>query len=112
MISRDRVTKTFGRLTAWTCLVLLLVWRYPLLPSLAACAMALAVGHHTAVHHASEQRRWRFARGHLAPDGLIQMGALVSAATAVHQFGWMMLMLFLAAHAGSLWWFGRGWEGL
>ena len=83
---------------AWFILVLALTWPYPILPSIAACGMALAVGHHAAVNPPLEQRRWRFAQGRVAPTGVLQILALVSAGVAVHQFGWPILPLFIAIY--------------
>ena len=85
---------------AWFILVLALAWPYPILPSIAACCMALAVGHHAAVDPPLEQRRWRFAQGRVAPTGILQILALVSAGVAVNQFGWRILPLFVAMLCG------------
>ena len=95
---------------AWFTLVLLLLWPYPLMPALAATAMAAAVAHQASLASPIEQRRGRFAQGRLAPTGLLQIFALVSAGVAVYNFGAPILPLFLGIYAASLWWNGRKWN--
>ncbi len=95
---------------AWFALALVLTWPFRLLPVVAACAVALAIGHDTAVREPVRQRRWRFAEGRLWPAGFFQIAGLISAGVAVDRFGRPILALFLAAYAASLWWYARKWE--
>lgn len=97
---------------AWFCLALLLVLPFHVVAAASAALAALAVAHHTAVRRPIAQQRWRFACGHLAPTGLIQLACLVSAGVAAHQYGWPALLIAFAVYAGSLWWFGREWDAL
>jgi hypothetical protein len=95
---------------AWLAIAALLSWPFHLLPSAGAACAALAIGHDTAVRFPIPQRRWRFSEGRLAPAGIIQIMALVSAGIAIDHFGWWMFFPFFMAYAASLWWYGRAWD--
>ncbi len=100
----------FAKDIAWGGLLLVIAWPYPILPTVAAAGIALAVGHYASIHDRFAQRRWRFAQGRLAPTGIIQMVGLVSAGAAAGQFGWRVAPVCLAIYFASLWWFGREWD--
>ncbi len=95
---------------AWFAVALLLTWPFRLLPDVAACAVALAIGHDTAVREPIRQRRWRFAEGRLWPAGFFQIAGLISAGVAVDRYGWRIAPVFLGGYAVSLWWYARQWE--
>lgn len=95
---------------AWFALVVVLAWPFRVLPWIAASAVALAIGHDTAVRYPIAQRRWRFAQGRLAPTGFFQIIGLVSAGVAVEHFGPFLVLLFLAAWLVSLFFYARQWE--
>jgi hypothetical protein len=100
----------FAKDIAWIIVALVLTCTFDVVPCIAAAASALAVGHRTAAQESIQQRRWRFASGKLTPTGVFQIVALVSTGVAVHQFGPLLLVPFVAAYCGSLWWYGRDWE--
>ena len=94
-------------------LVLAILLALPLAPLAAfgAALVALAVGHHATVTHEREQVRWRFSSGAPIVEGLVQCALIAMAGSSVGQHAWMLAPC-LAAWAGSVWWYGRQWDGM
>lgn len=95
---------------AWLIVVVPLIVWFPLVPCLAAALIALAMGHRNSISPAIEQRRWSFASGRLAPDGLLQMIALIATGAAANSWGWPVLPVVVMVYAASVWWSGRRWD--
>jgi len=93
-------------------LVLAILVTLPLAPlaGFGAALVALAVGHHATVNHQREQTRWRFSAGAPVVEGLVQCALIATAGSSVGHSPWMMAPC-VAAWAGSVWWYGRQWDG-
>ena len=100
----------FSKDLAWLILALPMIALFPLLPSVAAALTALAMGHRTSAGPPVEQKRWSFASGKLAPEGVLQMIALIAVGAGVNSFGWRLFAVVPLAYAGSLWWSGGKWD--
>jgi hypothetical protein len=72
--------------------------------------VALAVGHHRSVIAPVPQQRWRFVRGRLLPDGLVQCCAGFALGMAEVQKGVSFLAIAAGVYLLSLWFYGRVWE--
>lgn len=79
-------------------------------PGLTFGLVALAVGHHRSAILSIPQQRWRFVRGRLLPDGLVQCCAGFALGMAEVQRGWLFLALAAGTYLLSLWFYGRIWE--
>jgi hypothetical protein len=54
--------------------------------------------------------RWRFSSGAPLVEGLTQCALIAMAGSSVGYSLWMLAPC-LAAWAGSVWWYGRRWDG-
>lgn len=92
---------------AYMAMALLLAAPLSLSGGFAAALVALAVGHRTSVCTPRAQTRWRFQTGPSLGDALAQIVPMTMAAAAVVYTSPLILLVCLAAWAGSTWWFGR-----
>jgi hypothetical protein len=69
--------------------------------------IALAVGHHTSLKSPRRQLRWRFQTGPSFGDALGQIIPMTMAGAAIVYSSPLVLLICVAAWAGSLWYFGR-----
>lgn len=79
-------------------------------PGLTFGFVALAVGHHRSVTLPIPQQRWRFVRGRLLPDGLVQCCGGLALGMAEVQRGTLFLAIAVGLYLLSLWFYGRAWE--
>jgi hypothetical protein len=96
---------------AFLALAILLVLPLAPLAGLGAALVALAVGHHATVDHQREQVRWRFSSGAPVVEGLTQCALIAMAGSSVGHSAWMLAPC-VVAWAGSVWWYGRRWDGV
>jgi hypothetical protein len=95
---------------AFLSLAVVLVLPLAPIAGFGAALVALAVGHHATLHHAREQVRWRFSGGAPLMEGLAQCALIAMAGSSVGHSVWMMAPC-VAAWVGSVWWYGRRWDG-
>ncbi len=76
------------------------------LASLAGMLGALAVGHHASVVKPRQQKRWRFASGAGIETSIVQIVLMIGASTVVHRVDARLLLVVLAAWAGSIVFYG------
>jgi hypothetical protein len=69
--------------------------------------IALAVGHRTSIGNPRRQLRWRFQTGPSFGEALGQIIPMVMAGAAIVYSGTWVLLICVAAWAGSVWYFGR-----
>jgi len=69
--------------------------------------IALAVGHRTSIENPRRQLRWRFQTGPSFGDALGQIIPMVMAGAAIVYSSPLVLLICVAAWAGSVWYFGR-----
>jgi hypothetical protein len=74
---------------------------------LAVALIALAIGHRTSIHAPRAQTRWRFQAGPSFGDAMLQILPMTTAGAAVVYTSPLVLLVCIAAWAGSTWWFGR-----
>jgi hypothetical protein len=96
---------------AFLTLAILVVLPLAPLAGFGAALVALALGHNATVNHQREQTRWRFSAGAPLMEGLVQCGLIAMAGSSVAHSVWMIAPC-AAAWAGSVWWYGRRWDGL
>ena len=97
----------FAKDAAWLSIVAVLAAWCLSLPVAIAAVAALTAGHCTAARPRIEQRRGHFASGTLAPAGIAQVLAIITAGGATAGFGLPVALLFVAFYAASLFWYGR-----
>ncbi len=76
----------------------------------AAALISLAIGHSATVKRQKPQTRWRFSAGAPLAEGLAQAVLITAAAAGVMASLWVG-PLCAALWTGSVWWFGREWDG-
>jgi len=95
---------------AFLTLAVFLVLPLEPLAGFGAALVALAVGHYATVSHQREQVRWRFSAGAPLVEGLAQCALIAMAGSLVSHSVWV-IGACVAAWAGSVWWYGRRWDG-
>lgn len=95
---------------AFLGLLIVLLLPLSVAPGLTFGFVALAVGHHRSVTLPIPQQRWRFVRGRLLPDGLVQCCGGLALGMAEVQEGALFLEIAAVAYVLSLWFYGRVWE--
>ncbi len=92
---------------AYLTMALLVAAPLSLPGAMGAALVALAVGHKTSIHTLRFQNRWRFRAGPSFGDAIAQILPMTMAGAAVVYSSPLVLLLCVAAWAGSVWWFGR-----
>lgn len=110
LLPMSGVSVLFARDAAWLLVVIPLVIAFHPMAAVASALAALLIGHRTSAKQPIEQKRWNFATGRLAPQGIVQLIAVAGAASAVQQWGWPALAVIVALYSLSLWWSGRQWD--
>jgi hypothetical protein len=75
--------------------------------AIGSALIALAVGHRASIESPRRQLRWRFQTGPSFSDALGQIIPMVMAGAAIVYSSPLVLLICVAAWAGSLWYFGR-----
>ncbi len=81
----------------------------PLAPlaGMGGALIALAAGHLNSVNAPRSQVRWRFTTGAALTRGILQVLAIVFAASTIYFYSAWVLIPCVAALAVSIWWCGR-----
>jgi hypothetical protein len=69
--------------------------------------IALAAGHLNSVNAPRSQVRWRFTTGAALTKGIVQVLAIVFAASTIYFYSAWILIPCVAALAVSVWWCGQ-----
>lgn len=75
--------------------------------AMAACLVALAVGHRASVRNRMEQQRWRFQAGGSFAGGIFQVILMAFSGFGAGHYGSVFLLPCIGIYLLSIWWFGK-----